>query len=144
MSPRIVIVVVVSLLFLVALPETSQASEVMKIAENRFMLSDQAATSFSGTGAMQRKVYRLAASLCEGLDYSWFLPLDSEASGGGLWANSNAGASLEVEYYGSEDEALARAREVGTTRPPVECEPLADEKAKNKLLKKLRKRGEIS
>jgi hypothetical protein len=128
---------------LLAAAPPARANEVMKISDNRFLLTDQAATSLSGTGAMQRKVYRLSASLCKGLGYAWMLPLDSEASGGGMWSNSNAGASMEVEYFASEDEATARSEEVGAGRAPVECEPLADEKTTEKLLKKLRKRGEI-
>ena len=130
-------------LLVVTFPVQLQASEVMKISENRFLLTDQATTSFSGTGAMKRKVYRLSASLCTGLEYEWMVPLDQEGGGGGFWANSNAGASMEVEYFGTEQEALARAEKIGGGKVPVECAPMADEKTTKKLLKKLRKRGEI-
>ena len=143
MALKIQTLVVLGVAALLAVPGAANASEVMKINDTRFLLTDQAATAFSGTGSMQRKVYRLSASLCKGLGYDWMLPLDTAASGGGLWAESNAGASMEVEYFASEQEALARLEQIGGGRVPVECAPLADENATRKLLRKLRKRGEI-
>lgn len=141
MTPKTRILFALLLVLLVA-PARLHASKVMKISDDRYLVSDQSTTAFSGTGAMKRKVYRLSASLCVGLGYEWMLPLAQEA-GGGSFGDSNAAASMEVVYFGSEGEAQARSERVGGATQPVECGPLADEAATRKLLNKLKKQGDL-
>lgn len=139
---RIGTLVVAALLVVLLSPSPATASEVMKVSEDRWLVSDQSTTSFSGTGSMRRKVMRVAASLCEGLEFRWMLPLNQESTGGSFWSESNPSSSMEVLFFGDQREAEEKAAALNLP-DPIECQPLAEAKIKRKLLRKLDRRGDI-
>jgi hypothetical protein len=91
---------------------------------------------------MRRKVLRVAASLCEVLEFEWMLPLNQESTGGSFWGDSNPSSSIEVRFFSDQEEAAEKAAALNLP-DPIECQPLAENKIKRSLLRKLEKRGEI-
>jgi hypothetical protein len=126
MRPTIVAATLLAL-FAFAVP-CSATTRLMKLSEDRYLITHQKQTNFGGQGKALRQSYAKAGSLCVILGYSWFEILESESKGR-TWG-SGAASTLEVKLY---KEKPAGGDDL------LDCASLADEEQKEKMRKALEK-----
>ena len=107
-------------------------SRLMKLKDDRYLITHQKQSGFGGQGKAIRVNYEKAASLCVLLDYSWFEIRETESKGRG-W-RSGAGTTIEVEFYKEKEE--------GKDDDLLECKNVATEEQKKKMEKALKKMKE--
>lgn len=110
-------------LFLLA--GTAMAStRLMKLSEDRYLLTHQKQTMLGGQGKALRLNYEKAGSLCEILGYSWFEITDNQSKGRTF--GSGAASTLELKFYKTKDKDDL-----------FDCKELSSEEQKDKMRKAL-------
>ena len=102
------------------------STRLMKLSEDRYLLTHQKQTMLGGQGKALRLNYEKAGSLCEILGYSWFEITDNQSKGRTF--GSGAASTLELKFYKS------KAKE-----DLFDCKELATEAQKQKMRKALDK-----
>ncbi len=122
---------VVLLAFFLAVP-CFASTRLMKLDDDRYMLTHQKQTGFGGQGKALRMNYVKAGSLCVILGYSWF-EIKETQSKGRSWG-SGAAATIELKFYhekkSEKEEDLNNCKELATEEQKVKME---------KALKKMKK-----
>ena len=108
-------------------------TRLMKLKEDRYLITHQKQTGFGGQGKAIRKNYEKAGSLCVILGYDWFEIKETQSKGRGF--GSAAAATMEVKFY-KGDPAQAKGVEEDEL---FDCQELASEEQKEKMQKALRK-----
>ena len=104
-------------------------TRLMKLAEDRYLVTHQKQTYLGGQGKALRLSYEKAGSLCSVLGYSWFEIRETESKGRG-W-RSGAGATIEVKFF--HEKVGENAEDF------LNCEDLATKEQKAKMQKALKK-----
>jgi len=123
-------ITVLTLLVLLAVAAAGPAAastRLMKLTEDRYLLTHQKQTFYGGQGRALRQTYEKAGSLCVVLGYSWFEIRDSQSKGR-TWG-SGAATTLEVKLY---KEKSADQEDL------LDCAALASEEEKERMRRKLR------
>ena len=111
---------------LVAVPCLA-STRLMKLKEDRYMITHQKQTSLGGQGKALRLNYEKAGSLCDILGYSWFEIKSNESKGRTF--GSGAASTMEVKFHKKNpggDEAY-------------DCKELATDQQRKKMRKALAK-----
>ena len=107
-------------------------TRLMKLTEDRYLLTHQKQSGFGGQGKALRLTYVKAGSLCEILGYSWLEITDTQSKGRSF--GSGAATTLEVKFYHDKSEADAEAQD-----DLLNCQDLATEEQKERMKKELAK-----
>jgi hypothetical protein len=114
--------------FVLAATPSLATTRVMKLAEDRYLITHQKQTSLGGQGKAMRRNYEKAGSLCVVLGYRAF-EIKEMQSKGRSWGGG-AAATMEVKFYHEQD---VEGHDL------LSCQDLATKEQEEKMKKALQK-----